>query len=371
MKILVTGLRGIPDIQGGVETHCGELYPRLAAKGYRITVAYRLPYFRTRLTTYEGVKLAGLPAPRIKALEAFVHSLLSVFYAAFTGCRAVHIHAVGPSLLIPLARLLGMKVIMTHHGGDYNREKWGCISRFLLKAGELFAAAFANRIIAVSQGIRQMLIRKYGRSDAVLIYNGIQTRKRVQSFSYPQSLGLEKNRYLLAVGRLVPEKGFHDLINAYSIMNNRKIRLVIAGEENRETVYGRTLKKLAHDRGCVLTGYIKGKKLAELYSHTALFILPSHHEGFPIVLLEALSYDLNVVVSDIPPNREFDLPEYCYFRAGDPEDCARTVINALNENRNIPYTALYNWETVADKTGSLYEELFQMPIGPVSKGGRL
>ena len=39
MKVFVTGTRGIPGVMGGVETHCENLYPRLAAKGYDITVA--------------------------------------------------------------------------------------------------------------------------------------------------------------------------------------------------------------------------------------------------------------------------------------------------------------------------------------------
>ena len=77
MKIVVTGLRGFPRIQGGVETHCEELCPRLVKLGCDMTVTRRKPFVReaSPLTVYEGVKFKDLNTPKRQGLEAAVHTL--------------------------------------------------------------------------------------------------------------------------------------------------------------------------------------------------------------------------------------------------------------------------------------------------------
>lgn len=135
MKIYVLGTRGIPYVAGGVETNCERLYPRLAAMGMDVTVVRRRCYVAPR-NEYRGVRLIDVYAPRIKSLEAICHTLLGVVKAGIDRADVVHLHAVGPSLLAPLARLLGMKVVVTNHGHDYEREKWGRAARAVLRMGE-------------------------------------------------------------------------------------------------------------------------------------------------------------------------------------------------------------------------------------------
>ena len=127
MNIIVTGTRGIPSIQGGVETHCEELYPLMLSSGnIHIMLICRSAYIskEKRRINYKGIDLKTLYSPKSKSFEAIVHTFLTVLYAAYKRPDILHIHAIGPNLLTPLARLLGLKVVMTHHGPDYERQKW-------------------------------------------------------------------------------------------------------------------------------------------------------------------------------------------------------------------------------------------------------
>lgn len=123
MKIVVIGTRGIPDIPGGVESHCQEIYPRIVKMGHSVTVVCRSSYIPIdHPLSFNGVNLKKIFSPKLKSLEAIFHSLLAVFWAKFHGADILHVHAIGPALTIPLARLLGMKVVMTNHGPDYERQ---------------------------------------------------------------------------------------------------------------------------------------------------------------------------------------------------------------------------------------------------------
>lgn len=175
MKIVVAGLRGFPSIQGGVETHCEELCPRIAALGCDITVTRRKPFIKEDppYTTYQGVKFKDLNATRQSGFEAAVHTFRSVWYAHHTKADAIHIQAIGPCIAIPLAKLLGLKVVATHHGPDYDRKKWGRIAKFILRTGELFAARWADELIVISTVIRDIIEKKYHRTNVHLIYNGV------------------------------------------------------------------------------------------------------------------------------------------------------------------------------------------------------
>ena len=136
MKVVVTGTRGIPNILGGVETHSEELFPRIAQKCIDITIIRRKSYVHDSLQEYQGVKLTDIETPKRKSFEAIIHTFKAILKAKSLHADIVHIHAIGPALLTPLARLLGMKVVFTHHGPDYDRDKWGKAAKVMLKTGE-------------------------------------------------------------------------------------------------------------------------------------------------------------------------------------------------------------------------------------------
>ncbi|MDR1601678.1 MAG: glycosyltransferase family 4 protein [Tannerella sp.] len=370
MKITVTGLRGFPNIQGGVETHCEELYPRLAKLGCDVTLLRRRPFVRETppLASWKGVKFRDLPAPTRMGVEAFVHTFRGVWHAFRHRAEILHIHAIGPSVAVPFARLLGLKVVVTHHGPDYNRLKWGRFARFILRTGECFAARWANEIIVISTVIRDLLGEKYSRTDGVhLIYNGVNMpQRRTESTDSIARMGLAPGKYILTVGRFVEEKNFDKLIRACAAMTlPEDCRLVIAGAADHPTAYSESLRELAVRNSVVLTGMVKGDALQELYAHARLFVLPSSHEGLPFTLLEAMSHGTDVLVSDIPANCAVGLPADCYFPYGD--DVVAALRRALETKLSQPPKpraydlAPYDWDAIAQKTLEVYERTFSPP----------
>ena len=360
MKIVVTGTRGIPAIMGGVETHCEELFPRVVALGYDVTVMRRSSYVADSLTEWHGVKLMDIPTPRKKAFEAIVHTVRAVIAARRLGADVVHIHAVGPALVTPLARLLGMKVVFTHHGPDYDRDKWGTAAKMMLRLGGMLGCRFANRVIVISDVIRNLIASKHGRTKGVsLIYNGVPAADKCHFPEYFSELGITEGNYVLGMSRFVPEKNLHHLIEAFSRVKSEGLKLVIAGDSDFPDEYSEGLKRQAREAGVVLTGFVKGQKLHSLLTNARCFVLPSSHEGLPIALLEAMSYGLPVVVSDIPANLEVGLAEECYFPVGDVDTLAsrlRVLCDAPVER--IDYDmAKYDWDQIAKEVSDVYRSL--------------
>ena len=360
MKIVVTGTRGIPNIQGGVETHCEELYPRIVNSGCEVILVRRSCYVTqdNKIKSYKGIVLKDIYAPPKKSFEAFLHTFSAVFYAKKVKADILHIHAIGPSIMTPLARLLGLKVVVTHHGLDYNRQKWGKIARIVLKTGERLSAKYANELIVISAEINNVIKRKYKRFNAKLLHNGVDIPVKSNETTYIQSLGLAPQKYVFTLGRFVKEKGFHGLIEAFTKLNNPEYKLVIAGDADHHDLYSEDLKQLAKVAGVVLPGFIKGEKLNELFSNAKLFVLTSFHEGLPISLLEAMSYDIDVLVSDISANIEVKLPDEYYFECGNWEDLKNKMEKKLCKEEHINYDlSKYNWDNIAAQTAAIYQGL--------------
>lgn len=382
LKIAVLGLRGFPHVQGGVETHCENLCPKLVEKGCEVIVFTRKPYVDLNITEYKGVTLIPLPSLRNKFLEAFLHTFTGIFAAKKFSPDILHIHAIGPSLFIPLARLLGLKVVMTNHGPDYQRKKWNKLAKSILKLGERSGSNCANQRICISGTIADHIKKKYNK-DATVIPNGVIIPQIRQSDTILRKYDLTKGKYILSVGRFVPEKGFHDLIDAFNYLQletrnakpetqNAQLlieswKLVIVGRADHEDKYSVDLKEKANQNSnIVLTGFLTGEPLQEIYSHAGLFVLPSYYEGLPIVLLEALSYGLSCIVSDIPANREVELSNDRFFKAGHIELLAAKMREFVNKplsnkekTRQINMIKeRYDWEKIAVKTVAVYKKIY-------------
>lgn len=361
MKIVVVGLRGFPNIQGGVETHCEELFPRIARYGHEIIVTRRSGFVKEnpRLTTYKGVKFKDLSAPSISGFEAAVHTLKGIWYAKRVHADLVHIQAIGPSIALPLAKILGLRVVMTHHGPDYDREKWGWFPKLILRLGERFAAYWADDIISISTVITDILQKKYNRTNHVhLIYNGITTFPTEENTSILQELQIEEGKYILAVGRFVEEKRFDHLIEAYIKLKRPDYKLVIAGDADYESTYCYSLKEFARENNVIMPGIVKGGKLKALFQHAALFVLPSSHEGLPITLLEAMSFSCRVLASDIPANLAVHLPAENYFPLNDTSAFVEHLEQSLARGPKQTYDlSPYNWDNIARQTNEVYTSM--------------
>lgn len=364
MKIVVTGTRGIPNIMGGVETHCEELFPRVAALGHDMTVIRRKSYVHDDLTEWKGVKLVNVESPRKKAFEAMVHTFRAINKAKRLDADVVHIHTIGPALLAPYAKLLGMKVVITHHGPDYDRDKWGFIAKTILKLGESMGCKFADHVIVISNVIKNLIAERCGRTKNVhLIYNGVSEPEICDYPEYFKELGIEKGKYILGMCRFVPEKHFHDLVDAYVKLKKegrcQEVKLVLAGDTYFEDDYSRWLKQKARENGVVLTGYIRGRNLHSLLTNALCYSLPSSHEGLPIALLEAMSYRLPVITSAIPANLEVGLPAACYHEVGDVETLAAKLEAVIQRPlQRVDYDmSKYNWDMIAKQVCEVYDSL--------------
>ena len=357
MKVVVTGTRGIPNVMGGVETHCEELFPRIAAMGTDVTVARRSSYINDGLTEWNGVKLKDIPAPRKKSFEAIVHTFRAVNYAARIHADILHVHAAGPALVTPYAKLRGMKVVFTSHGPEYDRDKWGRLAKAVLRLGERLGVKYADDVIVISNVIRNIIKDKYGRTERVhLIYNGVSSPNVCDFPEYFEELGIEPEKYILGMCRFVPEKRLDDLVEACRGMEGYK--LVLAGDTDFEDSYSRKLKADAKEAGAVLTGFVRGRKLHSLLSHAACYVLPSSHEGLPIALLEAMSYRRKVLVSDIPANLEVGLSEECYFHCGDVQELKAKLKLRLSDTATPVYDMTkYDWDRIAKQVLVVYESL--------------
>ena len=366
LSIMFLGLRGIPDVQGGIETHVENLAPALATLGYWVDVVVRSRYMRDpALKMWRGVRLRRIWSPASRRLETIVHSILGVLFAAIRRPDILHIHGIGPSLTVPLARLAGLRVVVTHHGADYDREKWGRREKAVLRMGESFGMRFANAVIVITRGLSDLVYRTYGRATTI-IPNGVPRCEPLASTAALEQFDLHAGRYVLCVGRLVPEKRQVDLIAAFARAHLPDWKLVLVGGADHDSPYSQEVTALvARTANVVATGVQTGQALAELYSHAGLFVLPSSHEGLPISLLEAMSYRLPVLVSDIAPHLELGLDSWSYFPMGNVDALAAK----LDENAAHPWSPEqrnairdrvrreFDWNSIARETAALYERI--------------
>jgi len=354
MKVCVFGTRGFPYIQGGVEKHCECLYPLIAADGqWDVVVFRRKPYVSKRsLQHYDGIRFIDLPSTRYKGFEAMIHSFLATICCLWIRPDIVHIHNIGPALFSPLLRFARIKVVLTYHSPNYEHEKWDFFSRNLLKLSEKFSLWAASAIIFVNDLQRRKFNGKIS-GKSCFIPNGIQPPVFDYDEDYLHSIGVEKNKYVLAVGRITPEKGFDYLIKAFKSADIHGFKLVIAGGVEGEQSYYESLKSEAGADKVVFTGYINGKPLAQLFTNAALFVQSSYNEGMSIVMLEAMSYGLPMQASDIPPNKALSLPEKNYFKAGDEQELTQRLQQSLTAGEGrISYQNLeaYDWKKIAAQT---------------------
>ena len=307
--IAVVGTRGFPNIQGGIERHCEEIYSRLAARGVEVVVYTRSPYVPTasRRSFWRGVLLCKVWTPRQKSLEAIWHSVAALILARLAGAKWIHVHATGPGLVVPLARLLGFRVLFTHHGRDYMRDKWGSVAKRIIKIGERWAVRYAHQVFTVSREMESWVKSEFDR-DAIYAPNGIAVEERTtaQIEETLASFGLRPQSYVVTVARLVPEKGIHDLVEAVA-QEDEIPQLVVVGDADHRSAYAARLKERLPEK-VRFVGAQPHETTLNLVRGARVFSLPSYHEGLPLVLLEAFACRTPVVASDIDPHREIMTP---------------------------------------------------------------
>lgn len=353
MKVAVIGVRGFPGIQGGVEHHCENIYRRFDGS-VDFRVYRRTPYLSEQSQTeYSHVKFVDLPSTRIKGFEAVFHTFLCCLHLIFHRVDIVHIHNIGPGMFTPLLRMFGMHVVLTYHSPNYEHNKWGTVSKAILRMGEFMSLRFADRVIFVNKFQMAKFSEKV-QEKSVYIPNGMERVTCSEATDYIDRHGVMKGEYVLGVGRLTPEKGFEYLVSAVNEADEIP-QLVIAGGSDHDTSYYERLKSLDKKNKVVFTGYTSGEDLRQLYSHARMFVLSSVNEGFPLVMLEAMGYSLPMVVSDIPATHLISLPSECYAKSCDVTSFRNRIRDVYSKCGKIKYDmSAYDWDEVVSQTSDVY-----------------
>lgn len=367
LRVAMIGQKGYPPVGGGIERHVAELARRLAARGIAVDI-YSRPHYSAASgpTAVPGVRVLRRPSLPTKHLDAFSHTLVSSCDVLWRRADIVHYHALGPSLFAWLPRFLGRRrTVVTVHGLDWQRDKWGPVARSVLKLGETASCRLPDRTIVVSRALQEHFRERRG-LETVYIPNGIEA-PRTPGPEVLAAAGLPA-QYVLFAARIVPEKGLHLLLEAHGRLPEslrRAFPLVVAGDAGFTRGYAEELQSRAHAEVRFL-GFVHGTLLEALFAHASVMVLPSTLEGLSITLLEAMAAGRCCLVSDIPPNLEAAGGCCAPFPSGDApalQERLRRLLedpqerSRLGEKARSRALACYSWDAVAEQTAQLYLDL--------------
>ncbi|MGB5293582.1 MAG: glycosyltransferase family 4 protein [Thermoanaerobaculia bacterium] len=361
LRIAFIGARGVGGTYSGIETYYEEVGSRLAARGHEVT-AYCRTYFTPDTELYRGIRVRRLPSLRSKHLETLSHSVLATFDALFRGYDIVQFHALGSAPLSVLPRIFGKKTVVSVRGLDWQRAKWGKIARWVLQAGEWASVRLPTSTVVVSETLRDHY-RTHHDSETRVIRNAVIPADRRPPRRIA-SLGLERDQFLLFVGRISPEKGIHTLLEALNPLPRSK-KLVLAGGSSYSDSYIRSVKEMAWNE-VVFLGKVDHETIEELLSNCYAFVLPSTIEGLSIALLEALSFGTCIVTTAIPENLEVVAEAGIVFPPEDVEalrERLRAILDSpelVRQHRELTAKRAEDWpdwDGVTDQTEEFYRIL--------------
>lgn len=367
--IAMLGHKRIPSREGGVEIVVEELSTRMVKQGHEVTCYNRSGHHVSgkefdvqQIDNYKGITLKNVITINKKGLAAMTSSFFAAICSTFGKYDVVHFHAEGPCAMLWFPKLFGKRCIATVHGLDHQRAKWGKFASTYIMFGEKCAVKFADEIIVLSKGVQQYFKDTYNR-DTIFIPNGVSKPETVDAELIKNEFGLDKNQYILFLGRIVPEKGLRYLIEAYKNANTDK-KLVIAGGSSDTDAFMQELKELAEgDERILFTGFVQGQLLEELYSNAYIYTLPSDLEGMPLSLLEAMSYGNCCVVSDIAECAEVVEDKAVIFKKSNVDDLREKLQMLCDDEQMVEkykqeasdfICGKYNWDEVVERTLGLY-----------------
>ncbi len=364
MKIALVGTRGIPASYSGFETCVEQLGQRLAARGHQVTVYCRSHHIHYPHSTYLGMRLVKLPTIPNKYLDTIVHTFLSLLHACFQTYDGVLVFIVGNSSLLWIPRLRGQKVVINVDGLDWKRKKWPSLAKAYLRWTERLATRLPHALVTDSRVVQQYYLEQY-RAQSLYIPYGANIQRQPPG-EWLARFGLEPRRYVLFVGRLVPENCPDHLVDAFAGLDT-DMHCVIVGDAPYAEDYIRTLKSTSDSR-VVFTGYVFGEGYRELCSNAYAFVETSGVGGTHPALLEAMALGNCVVVNDTQENLETISQAGLGYSGQRGVTALRDVLRKLitepatvemyRERAVSHVQEHYDWDKVTDQ----YEQLFQQLI---------
>lgn len=371
MHISMIGHKRIPSREGGVEIVVGELSTRMVKRKHQVTCYNRggkhvmdKTINNEQLAEYKGVKIRTVWTIDRKGLAAITSSFFGTIRILFSDADVVHYHAEGPCVWMWIIRWLSKKrIVATIHGLDWQRAKWSGFAKKYIKFGEKVAVKNAHSIIVLSRNVQDYFKRVYKR-ETVFIPNGVSKPIIMKPKIIKEKYNLSKDDYILFLGRIVPEKGIHYLIEAFAKIKTSKKLVIAGGASDTDTYYQELKEKANGNNNIIFTGFVQGKELEELYSNAYIYCLPSDLEGMPLSLLEAMSYGNCCLTSNIPECETVIEDRGIVFKKSDIRDLTEKLQVLCNNKVDVQKYKIeaqeyilkkYNWDDVVDKTLEQYK----------------
>lgn len=372
MKIAMIGHKRIPSREGGVEIVVEELAKRMVQQGHSVDAYNRKGHHVSgkiysdlqdvKRKDYKGIHIKTVPTFQNGKLNAIVYSFVATIQALFGKYDVIHYHAEGPCAMLWIPKLFGIRTVATIHGLDWQRAKWGGFATKVLMFGEKMAAKHADEIIVLSKNVQEYFKDTYGR-DVTYIANGVNRPEAREAKVIKEKYGLDENEYILFLARVVPEKGLHYLVEAFKNIDTDKKLVIAGGSSHTNDYFDQICKEAESDSRIIMTGFVQGEELEELYSNAYVYVLPSDIEGMPLSLLEAMSYGNCCLVSDIPENKEVVREYGITFAKGNVVDLQEKLQQVIENKKEVfayKTTASdyickkYSWAKITEDTLNLY-----------------
>lgn len=365
MKIAILGTRGIPANYSGFETSVEETAWRLVERGHEVTVYCRKNIINHSGQIYRGIRLVKLPSIRSKHLDTPSHTTLSVLHVITRSYRpdVIQMYGVGNALwLIPL-RLSGIRLVSVVDGLDWKRKKWKKFASLFLKISQYFAVWLSDEYVVDSRVVIEFYAKLFNKKPTYIPY-GANIPIQVLDTNLIWEFGLAPNKYILFVGRLVPEKGVQYLIHAFELVQT-DMNLVIVGDNVHDKQYVNKLKS-TNDPRIRFLGFVYGDGYKQLNSYAYVYVQPSELEGTSPALLGAMGFGNCVLVSDIPENCETIGDAGVTFHRNNEKDLAAELQKLIDNPervmhfKNLAQTRVklhYNWNKITDEYERIFHQL--------------
>jgi glycosyltransferase involved in cell wall biosynthesis len=379
MRIAVIGAKGLPPRQGGIEHYCAEVFPKVVERGHSVDLFAQSAYtgfsWMSRYD-FQGVNVVTLPSLGISGIDTLLTSAMASILSVTSNYDVVHFHGLGPSLFSILPRLFSKsKVVVTCHGLDWQREKWGKLTSRLIRLGEKTAVRFAHEITVVSSDLQSYFAKTYNRSTTFVPNAPAHYLESDPTFPFVRSMGIAPGKYIVFLGRLVPEKCPDLLIQAFQALQAKNWKLVlVGGNGGTDSFLSKLYEMSAPNPNIIFTGELRGTRLAEMVRGAGMFILPSNLEGSPLALLEAMRENIPVIASDIEAHRELIASDRgLLFRKGESSAlrdrlewalCHPYEMTLMAQRAHKEILLHHNWHRVATETTQIYESLCDWPVAP-------
>jgi len=353
-SIFVVGARGVPDVEGGAEKNAEMLFPLVAASGYRVTLVGLADNIKSE--SFKGVALLKAPRSQLMKTDKVLYYITAIFMAARRRPDIVHFQGLGSAIFLWAYKLMGAKTVVRYGSADYLVGKWGVIGKLGFLLSE-FQLRFADAVIAVTPALAERLKRRGIARNVHVIANAVDVLPA-------EGMGAPADAYVLSVGRVTAQKNVANLMRGFELLAQRMPsapRLLVAGGLD-ETDYVASLEPLKSER-ITLAGRYARSAMAPLYRGAAVYINASLHEGSSNAVLEAISAGCPILLSDIPENRDFGLPDRCYFDPQAPEAIADAIGAALENPQAYvaDAKAFLTWSQVAERTLAIYRSVAPSP----------